>query len=68
MLSQYHLRIRNLTIAKGKIILYLIFNRLGADYTINYKTNPDFSKLVLEYTNGKGADVIADPVCASNVN
>eukprot|EP00347_Sterkiella_histriomuscorum_P009950 403339254 len=39
---------------------------LGADYLINYKENPDFSKLVQEYTNGKGVDVIADPVLASN--
>lgn len=33
---------------------------------INYKINPDFSKLVLEYTSGKGATIILDPVSAQN--
>ncbi|KAJ7132756.1 alcohol dehydrogenase [Mycena crocata] len=33
----------------------------GADYTVNY-TKPGWQKTVLEITNGKGADVIYDPV------
>jgi len=41
---------------------------LGADYTINYKINPDYSKLVLEYTDNKGANIILDPIGAQNVN
>lgn len=39
---------------------------MGADYTINYK-NEDVAEKVLEYTAGKGANVIADPVGAQNV-
>ncbi|KAF2434189.1 NAD(P)-binding protein [Tothia fuscella] len=33
---------------------------LGADHTINYKTNPDWQNTVLEITNGKGADFIIE--------
>ncbi|XXH00503.1 hypothetical protein Hte_006849 [Hypoxylon texense] len=32
--------------------------QLGADYTINYKTTPEWQDKVLELTDGKGADVI----------
>ncbi|KPI36127.1 Zinc-type alcohol dehydrogenase-like protein [Cyphellophora attinorum] len=31
---------------------------LGADYTINYRTHPDWDQKVLELTDGKGADLI----------
>ncbi|OAA62574.1 Alcohol dehydrogenase superfamily, zinc-type [Niveomyces insectorum RCEF 264] len=31
---------------------------LGADYTINYKTTPNWDAEVLTLTNGKGADVV----------
>ncbi|KAK6085972.1 zinc-binding dehydrogenase [Seiridium cupressi] len=31
---------------------------MGADHTINYRTNPDWQKAVLELTGGRGADVI----------
>lgn len=37
---------------------------LGADFTINYKEEPDFSAKVLELTGGKGVNVILDPVGA----
>ena len=37
---------------------------LGAQHTINYKKE-DFAEKVLEYTNGRGADVILDFVGAS---
>jgi putative PIG3 family NAD(P)H quinone oxidoreductase len=37
---------------------------LGADLVINYKENPDFSSIVLDYTNRKGVDVILDHVGA----
>jgi len=37
---------------------------LGADLVINYKENPDFSTIVLDYTNKKGVDVILDHVGA----
>ncbi|KAK4497240.1 hypothetical protein PRZ48_011690 [Zasmidium cellare] len=30
----------------------------GADYGINYKTHPNWSDLVNEYTNGEGVDII----------
>ena len=38
--------------------------KLGADYTINYKETPDYHDKVLEFTGGKGVNVIADPVGA----
>ncbi|MBD0380477.1 zinc-dependent alcohol dehydrogenase family protein [Paenibacillus sedimenti] len=33
---------------------------LGADFGINYKQTPDWNKIVLEQTNGRGADHIVD--------
>lgn len=33
----------------------------GADYVINY-TKPDWQKEVLKITNGKGVDIVYDPV------
>ena len=39
---------------------------IGADFIVNYKENPDYSKLVLEYTGNKGADIILDPVGKQN--
>lgn len=32
--------------------------KMGADYTINYKTTPDWHEQVLEMTDGQGADII----------
>ncbi|MFE4709249.1 NAD(P)-dependent alcohol dehydrogenase [Paenibacillus sp. NPDC056722] len=40
---------------------------LGANYSINYKTNPDWEKAVLEYTNNRGADLIIE-VSGSTLN
>ncbi|MDX2493817.1 MAG: NAD(P)H-quinone oxidoreductase, partial [Desulfuromusa sp.] len=37
---------------------------LGADLVIDYTENPDFSNLVKEFTNKKGADIILDHVGA----
>ncbi|KAH9894711.1 oxidoreductase [Xylariomycetidae sp. FL2044] len=34
--------------------------QLGADFTINYKTTPEWQEKVLEFTDGKGADVILE--------
>lgn len=31
---------------------------LGADHVINYRTNPEWEKKVVELTNGNGADII----------
>ena len=33
---------------------------LGADYCINYKQNPNWSKEVLSYTNGRGVDHVIE--------
>jgi NADPH:quinone reductase-like Zn-dependent oxidoreductase len=33
---------------------------LGADYLINYKTNPDWEKEVLRITDGRGASIILE--------
>ena len=37
-------------------------SKLGATATVNYKTHPNFSEQVLELTNGRGVNVIEDPV------
>ena len=37
--------------------------KLGADYTINYKTE-NFEEKVNEFTKGRGVDIIADPIGA----
>ncbi len=34
--------------------------QMGADHTINYKDNPDWSKNVLEITGGAGADIVVE--------
>lgn len=33
---------------------------LGADFTVNYKTNPDWEQEVLHFTEGNGADVAVE--------
>jgi len=38
---------------------------LGVDLLINYKEHPDFSKIVREFTNKRGADVILDHIGAA---
>jgi len=42
--------------------------KLGSFAGINYKENPDFSSLVMDLSDGKGANVILDPVMGSNFN
>lgn len=39
---------------------------LGAAKVINYKNTPEFQEEVLLFTDGKGVDIVADPVGASN--
>ncbi|KAK5630238.1 hypothetical protein RRF57_005953 [Xylaria bambusicola] len=34
--------------------------KLGADYVINYKTNPNWDEEVLRLTDGRGADIIVE--------
>lgn len=46
--------------------LFSYKHRLGADHLISYKKTPDYAALVKELTNGKGANVILDPILASN--
>lgn len=41
---------------------------LGADYGINYRTNPEWDQAVLAYTQGRGADHIVDLGGASTLN
>ncbi|MBC7925663.1 MAG: NAD(P)-dependent alcohol dehydrogenase [Bryobacteraceae bacterium] len=36
------------------------FKELGAEFGINYKTTPDWSAAVLDYTNGSGVDHVVD--------
>lgn len=33
---------------------------MGADYTVNYRTRPDWAAALLEATGGRGADVVVD--------
>ncbi|KAL1990350.1 hypothetical protein VTN49DRAFT_6189 [Thermomyces lanuginosus] len=35
-------------------------NELGADFTINYRTTPDWDRAVLDLTSGHGADIILE--------
>lgn len=42
--------------------------KLGADIGINYNTNADWDKVVLNYTNGIGADHVIDVGGASTIN
>ncbi len=44
----------------------LRFNRLGADCTINYKENPNYTGTVKIETKLDGVDLIFDPILASN--
>lgn len=39
-----------------------VAKRAGADHLINYREDMKWDKTVLELTNGKGADVVYDPV------
>ena len=41
---------------------------LGADVGVNYKTNPDWPKAVLDATGGKGADVVLETVGPGNLD
>ena len=61
-----HLKMRNFRPAKSKTMLLNMLCSLGADFVINYKKSPEFSKLVQEYTGGKGVNIILDPVGAQN--
>ncbi|KAG8627718.1 hypothetical protein KVT40_003591 [Elsinoe batatas] len=38
--------------------LQFVTKKYGANYTINYKTNPNWSEKVLECTKGEGADYV----------
>ncbi|KAI8888096.1 NAD(P)-binding protein [Backusella circina FSU 941] len=40
--------------------LQYVKEKYGADYTINYRTNPDWEKEVLEITGGKGVDFVIE--------
>lgn len=42
--------------------------KIGADYGINYRTESEWDKAVLELTNGRGADLIIDLGGASTLN
>ncbi len=42
--------------------------KLGADFGINYATNPDWEKAVLDNTNGSGADHVIDVGGARTIN
>jgi hypothetical protein len=46
--------------------VWLRFNRLGADCTINYKENPNYTGTVKIETKLDGVDLIFDPILASN--
>lgn len=41
--------------------------QLGVDYTINYKTTPDWKSLVFEFTRDQGADLIVETVGGKNL-
>ena len=39
-----------------------IARQMGADYTVNYRTRPDWAAALLEATGGRGADVVVDTI------
>lgn len=41
--------------------------KLGADILINYKTTPNWEAVVLQATNGRGADVVVETVGGKNL-
>lgn len=41
--------------------------QLGADFTINYKTTPDWESVVFQFTGGLGADLIVETVGGQNL-
>ncbi|PCH41913.1 NAD(P)-binding protein [Wolfiporia cocos MD-104 SS10] len=45
-----------------------VATRLGAKYTINYNTNPDWDQEVLELTNGQGVDHVLEVGGAGSIN
>jgi NADPH:quinone reductase-like Zn-dependent oxidoreductase len=40
---------------------------LGADVTVNYRERPDWNDAVLDATDGRGADLVIDPVGGDNL-
>ncbi|RUT03450.1 alcohol dehydrogenase [Dulcicalothrix desertica PCC 7102] len=40
---------------------------LGAYFTINYKTTPDWENIIYKYTDGKGVDIVVETVGGSNL-
>ena len=56
--------IKTIAVASNNEKLTFCKEKLGADFTINYKETPDYHDKVLEFTGGKGVNVIADPVGA----
>jgi NADPH:quinone reductase-like Zn-dependent oxidoreductase len=53
----------NCKLARSKSFI-IQYSRIGADFTINYKKTPEYSKVIQEITGGKGVDIILDPVGA----
>ena len=41
--------------------------KLGADFTINYKTTPDWENIIHKYTDEKGVDIVVETVGGSNL-
>merc|ERR1711920_575381 len=42
--------------------LRIVTEQFGADHAVNYTTTPRFRNVVKEITNGKGVDMVYDPV------
>lgn len=58
-----HFGAKTIAVASTDEKLAFCKDQMGADFTINYKTESVADK-VLEFTDNKGVDVIADPVGA----
>lgn len=41
--------------------------QLGADFTINYKTTPNWEPIVQDFTNGEGVDLVVEAVGGENL-
>jgi tumor protein p53-inducible protein 3 len=60
-------RVRTIAVTSSDLKLQ-ICKSLGADAGVNYKADAEWSKQVLDLTQGRGVDLITDPVLGSHFN
>ncbi|KAI1419366.1 hypothetical protein F5Y12DRAFT_720787 [Xylaria sp. FL1777] len=74
VLGMTNLQTRSLKLGRTAIITSSsdkkleLAKELGADYTINYKTTPNWDEAVLDLTDGRGADIVFECGGAETLN